>query len=979
MTRHETALRQAGKRIRWVTAVLAMAALGLAIAALRLAVPGYAGPAAFYPVFTAPQGSPRATDDGATAQSCAVRALRLTFDGSTAVLELQNDGNGVVLQAITLGWPLENGALTRIQLDELLLWRGEETSGSFTVFPPLAEIRPYLPPGESARLILTFQDDAQDGAYTLLLDFGDGCYTFFSTLGAGFTVQDNCGLRQLRAVARDNQVLFRLQNVGATATLPVGLTLEWPPDQTLNAVMWGESTLWTGEQTSAPFTIDLREAAIAPLQPGETVALRMVFASPVTVDANADYKVVLTTDAGCRAEFSLLGGMCNVGVGDLEVRDAYATFSLRNDGFYRTQPVLLAIFLPKDAPPLQEIGVGDRSFAPDALSPITVPLRDAPPLEPGESVPVRLGFDGPAPPRGYIIVAQFDRCIAVYSDVQPSAECPVSLDGSPYISGNVFGMRLRNSSEAPVPLETIWFSFPADNSPLHGVNLNDTRLWIGLITTSPATFTAGVNLEPASVPSGTARLEFVFTSPVAPSPYAVELGFPNECRVLYTTRGRNPTPCQVSIPEEQPLAREGNTLWLRIQNGGNVAAELSAVAVRWQESTNGRLLRLTLNDTPIWEGEAAGGTATIAPLSGVQVPLIEPGTTATLGLTFDQTSPDAPYGLLGMIVEFVEGCRVVFEPAFPAPGPVEIDGVIEGLPANVYDGIWKLRVPGFDTLVEIRVTDRTVIEPAGIQPQVGDRVAVTAIAMDSTFLAVQIRVAPRVAEPVEFTGVIEAVDLEGAPPTIQVQGVTVVITETTVINQSPVVGWIAHVIGDRRLDGTVLARRVEVVNPERTQQIEFTGVVDDYIPDCDICEPQQSLWVISGVRVIVDVERTTLHGIAPGEAPQQGAEVLVRGLYQPDDTVLAAELWYGNPDEGILELEGPIYSLPDDPNFLGTWQILNFATNELIAVEVTEETFLVIVDTFPDVGVWVRVRAQKQPDGMLRALRIEILPTSTSS
>jgi len=434
----------------------------------------------------------------------------------------------------------------------------------------------------------------------------------------------------------------------------------------------------------------------------------------------------------------------------------------------------------------------------------------------------------------------------------------------------------------------------------------------------------------------------------------------------------------VNIPDEQPLARQENTLRLSIQNTGNVAAELSAVAVRWQESTNGRLLRLTLNNTPIWEGEATGGSATIAPPSGIQVPVIEPGTTAALGFTFDQTPPDAPYGLLGVAVEFVEGCRVVFEPSLPAPGPVEIDGIIEELPENVYDGIWKIRAPGSDELLAIRVTDRTVIEPTGVQPQVGDRVSVTAIATDSAFLAIQIRVAPRVAEPVEFTGVIEEVNLDSTPPTIRVQGITVVFTETTVINQPPVVGWIAHVIGDRRPDGTVLARQVEVTNPEGTQQIEFTGVVENYVQDCDICKPQQSLWVISGVRVIVDAEKTILHGIQPGEPPEEGAEVLVRGLYQPNDTVFATELWYGNPEEGIVEFEGFIYRLPDDPNLLGTWEILDRATNELIAVEVTEETFIVIIDTLPDVGVPVRVRAQKQADGTLRALRIEILSTSAS-
>lgn len=971
--------RQANKRIRFVAATAAVIAIGLAIAALRLAAPGYAGLEAHHELLTTAHHGLPASDDVTTVQSCGVRALRLTFDGSSAILDLQNDGSGAVLHAITVGWPRANGALTRIQLNELVLWQGEESGGSFTAFPPLSELRPYLPPGEPARLIFTFQSVAQDGAYTVLLDFGDGCYTFFSTLSAGFTVQENCGLQQLQAIAGENRVLFRLQNVAATATLPVQLILEWPSGQTLQSVMWGPSTLWSGEQRTSPLTLDLRNAGIEPLQPGEATTLTLVFASPVTVGESADYKALLTTDTGCQAEFSLLRGTCNITAGDFQANGEYATLTLRNDGLYRTQPVLLAVFLPKDAPPLQELAFGNRSFTPGAISPLTVPLRELPPLEPGASVPIRLGFDGPAPQRGYVIVAQFDHCIAVYSDVQPSAECPISLDGSPYISGNVFGMRLRNANKEAIPLETIWLSFPEENKALTGINLNDSKLWSGWIETSPATFTAGVDLEPPpSVPSGTARLEFVFARPVATGPYAVELGFPNECRVLYTTRGQNPTPCQVSIPEEHPLAREGNTLWLQIQNGGNVAAELSAVAVRWQESSNGRLLRLTLNDTPIWEGEATGGSATLAPPSGVQVPVIEPGTTAILGLTFDQTSSDAPYGLLGVAVEFVEGCRAVFEPSLPPPGPVEIDGVITELPANVYDGVWKIQVPSSETPLEIRVTDRTLIEPAGVQPQVGDRVSVTAIATDSTFLALQIRIAPRVAEPVKLRGVIEAVDLEHTPPTIQIQGgITVVITETTVINQTPVVGWIADVIGDRRPDGTVLARQVEVINPEQTQSVEFSGTLENYIPDCDICGSQQSLWVISGVRVIVDAEKTILHGIQPGEPPQPGTEVLVRGLYQPDDTVLATELWYGNPEQGIVEFEGIIYSLPDNPDLLGTWQILNADTNELVAVEVTEETSIVIVDTFPAPEVPVRVRAQKQPDGTLRALRIEILPTSS--
>jgi hypothetical protein len=555
------------------------------------------------------------------------------------------------------------------------------------------------------------------------------------------------------------------------------------------------------------------------------------------------------------------------------------------------------------------------------------------------------------------------------SPVLAEGGCPVVLDGSPYVEGNVFRMPLSNTVTASIPLESIWFAFPAENAPLVGVNLNEQPLTSPDYRdpTPPATLTAGVNLSPtlAVFPAGLSHLDFVFTQPVASSPYAVDLGFPNRCRVVY------PGPCQVEIVGDGPLTRIEDTVWLTMRNTGPVPAELHAVEIGWNSALNGTLRKVTLGDTVIWEGEAPGNSATIELPEGNSVPGIEPGTEARLGLTFEQTASGTPYGLLKIEVRFLEGCAFAYAPQ--PPRPVEFRGIIAALPEDGYIGEWEIQAAGRAEPIEVLVTEETIIEPEGARPQVGDSVAVTAIPTGEKFLATLIRLLPSVEKQVEVKGVIEDFDSENQPPRwMIVQGITVILNETTSMNRAPVRGWIAYVIGTRQPDGTVLAQEVAITNPEASQEVEFSGVVEGWQQLSD----QQSLWIINGIQVIVDVAQTVHHGIEPGQQPELGVGVLVRGLYQSDDTVLALEIWYGSPEEEVLEFEGIIISLPDHPDLLGVWEILDVTANELRAVRVTDETFIIITDTLPDVEVPVLVRAREEDDGSLVALRIEILPVA---
>jgi hypothetical protein len=207
-------------------------------------------------------------------------------------------------------------------------------------------------------------------------------------------------------------------------------------------------------------------------------------------------------------------------------------------------------------------------------------------------------------------------------------------------------------------------------------------------------------------------------------------------------------------------------------------------------------------------------------------------------------------------------------PVPPTPVPprdvkVRFRGRIEALAANS----WTV-----DGQV-IRIDANTRVDEQDGQAVIGAMALVVAIRLDDgALLAVEIKIepAPQEAEqPFEFQGIIESY----GPGQWVVGGHTLIITGSTIIENSPQRGLLAEVKALRQTDGSLVADHIWVRLP--TEVVQFEGVV----LSLDAGE-----WVVDGVTVRFD-EQSVIIGV-----PVVGAQVEVEGLLLPDDAVLARRI-----------------------------------------------------------------------------------------
>ncbi len=315
------------------------------------------------------------------------------------------------------------------------------------------------------------------------------------------------------------------------------------------------------------------------------------------------------------------------------------------------------------------------------------------------------------------------------------------------------------------------------------------------------------------------------------------------------------------------------------------------------------------------------------------------------------------------------------------PTPIDAGGVIEQLPANAFDGVWRIR--SGSQVLAVHVSPQTTVESQGLSPLVGDFVRARLLLIgDNEYLATYIRVEPNAVEPVELNGVIEEVDSQDPPGYIIVQGIHVEIMQDTLITGELKEDWLAHVIGRRRPNGVVLAESIQTQEPPEPggRRVDFEGVVEAW----EALSADESLWIVSQLRVIVNRNTTKLHGIAPGQRPETGAPVQVAGNMVSADTVYAIELRYG-PGAEIQEFSGVIRMLPDetpDDPLNGIWVIQNSEIGicdppplgeACVEVLVTDSTFIDMSQASPEVGALAQVSARENLNGSLEAIRIKIL------
>lgn len=219
-----------------------------------------------------------------------------------------------------------------------------------------------------------------------------------------------------------------------------------------------------------------------------------------------------------------------------------------------------------------------------------------------------------------------------------------------------------------------------------------------------------------------------------------------------------------------------------------------------------------------------------------------------------------------------DGWAVVAQPPPPAGEPgytIEFRGLIQEVDPRYWIVDHRM----------VFVTDRTSIQGT---PEVDALAEVKGtLLFEDIVLAKSIKVImPGAHAEVEFEGIIQSISED----MWVVNGATVRISPVTVIQGTPVVGAIAEVLGVLQPDDSVLALQIVVTYPGLPALSDAEGLVES-IEDTE--------WVVGGTVVSIDGNTFIDDSRAPAEV---GMWALVRGLPQPDGSLLALRIRLSRPD-----------------------------------------------------------------------------------
>ena len=256
---------------------------------------------------------------------------------------------------------------------------------------------------------------------------------------------------------------------------------------------------------------------------------------------------------------------------------------------------------------------------------------------------------------------------------------------------------------------------------------------------------------------------------------------------------------------------------------------------------------------------------------------------------------------------------------------IEFQGVVEEILPNGYRIAGHIVVVTTTTRIEGSITVGAFVKVEGIpQP-------------DGTILATRIRLR----EEVRFTGVVEAILSNG----YRVSGRTVVVTDLTKVKDPVAVGDWVEVKGFLQGDGSILAREIRVKKAPKSIQVEFKGTVEEILPNG---------YRVSGITVVVTATTRVDGPIAVGTF------VEVKGVFQPDGSVLALHIHVERPEREKAEVE-----------FKGTVEEL-LPNGYRVSGRTVAVTTTTRIDGPITVGTFVEVKGILQPDGTILALRIHV-------
>ena len=305
---------------------------------------------------------------------------------------------------------------------------------------------------------------------------------------------------------------------------------------------------------------------------------------------------------------------------------------------------------------------------------------------------------------------------------------------------------------------------------------------------------------------------------------------------------------------------------------------------------------------------------------------------------FEVTSPEPP-----------DEPTVTPEP--PGRRKLRFEGYIESIPEDFF-GEWVIGG------ITVTVDANTKINESKGKAEVGAWAEVKATQQPYGYLLathIWIKAARgQGVEPIKFKGEIEAFT-DTVPADWVISGITVTVDARTVIRGMPEVGAWAEVKAFLQADGSILAKKIDIKPREEEEAtVEFEGPIES-LPE----EGYLGDWVIDGITVTVNIT-TTIEGI-----PQVGLTAEVKAVIQADNTVLALKIKVAKEVEGEeVEFEGFISAIITDT--VDLWVIGG------ITVTVDTTTFIDESKGRAEVGAWVEVKAIRQPDGSLLAIRIRV-------
>ena len=236
--------------------------------------------------------------------------------------------------------------------------------------------------------------------------------------------------------------------------------------------------------------------------------------------------------------------------------------------------------------------------------------------------------------------------------------------------------------------------------------------------------------------------------------------------------------------------------------------------------------------------------------------------------------------------------------------------------------------------------------PVAAAAQGNEAVVVARVADDGSLTAQAITMRPDTGElgtTVEFRCVIQELELKYWIVCNRV----VLVTESTIVQGRPEVGYLATVKAVRLSRDALLARSIKVDFPDAYAEVEFEGPIQGL---------EAQSWIVNDITVLISPV-TEIHG-----TPQIGQTSEVKGVLQPSGAVLAQVIVVKGAGSGSqLDFEGLVESIASDH-----WVIAG------LTVTIGPQTFIDESRGPAEVGMKAQVRALKLQDGSLLALRIRL-------